>query len=161
MVWVFVSEQCETTWLGHSLSSPWKHVRTCYSANFFDIFPYEAVRECRGEVCRRRNAGWEGERCERQTEHRQTLWRLLAFIFVIILDSLLLLFLSNHCHRFDLHLCCLSSGLTWGFDKQSRAAAKRERIKSNSKCLCIFSRPYPSAQRLRWGVGHVRQSCRQ
>ena len=28
---------------------------------------------------------------------------------------------------------------------------------ANLKCIYVFSRPYPSAQRLRWSVGHVRQ----
>ena len=57
---MFVSEQCVTTWLGHNCwSSPWKHVKTCYSAYLFRHFPYEAVRECRGEVCRRWNVGLE------------------------------------------------------------------------------------------------------
>ena len=72
------------------------------------------------------------------------------------LNSLWILFLSNHYYRFDLQLCCLSSGLTWGFDKQSRAASFVLGLSANLKCIYVFSRPLPSAQRLRWSVGHVR-----
>ena len=88
-----------------------------------------------------------------------------AFDKVLYRDSLFPLswlwlpFVYLHCCFVMFWICIHAVSvqvLSWGFDRQSRAASFVFGISAILKCIYVFSRPLPSAQRLRWSVGHVR-----